>query len=54
MTKQEHINYWRSSSDEDWLTAKEIARKNSRKHVAVFISCFVKSYLIQINLDVKI
>lgn len=38
MTQQEHINYWRSSSDEDWLIAKEIAQKNSRKHFALFVA----------------
>lgn len=32
MTKQEHINFWKTSSEEDWLSAKEIAAKNERKY----------------------
>jgi len=37
MEKNEHIKYWLTSSEEDWLTALEIALKNERKHMALFL-----------------
>ncbi len=37
MEQQEHINYWLESSNEDWLNANEIAAKNERKHMALFL-----------------
>jgi hypothetical protein len=33
MDKQEHINYWLESSENDWLSCIEIAEKNDRKHM---------------------
>ncbi len=37
MNKQEHINYWLESSENDWLSALEIAAKNDRKHMSLFL-----------------
>jgi HEPN domain-containing protein len=37
MTQEEHILYWLEVSDDDWATAQEIAKKNSRKHFALFL-----------------
>lgn len=37
MNKQEHTNYWLESSENDWLSALEIATKNDRKHMALFL-----------------
>ncbi len=36
MTQKEHIEYWLSSSNEDWMMANEIAAKNKRKYFALF------------------
>lgn len=36
MNKQEHINYWHENSENDWLSALEIATKNDRKQMALF------------------
>ena len=37
MTQQEHIEYWLSSSNEDWEMALDIAEKNKRKYFALFV-----------------
>ncbi len=37
MTQEEHINYWLSTSEDDWLSALEILSKNERRHYALFI-----------------
>jgi len=37
MNLEEHINYWLVSSEEDWLSAVEIAAKNQRRHFSLFI-----------------
>lgn len=37
MTQDEHVNYWLAVSEEDWLSALEIGRKNERKHFALFL-----------------
>ena len=37
MEKEKHITYWLDSSEEDWLSANEIAVKNERKYIALFL-----------------
>lgn len=37
MEKEKHVKYWLDSSEEDWLSAKEIASKNERKYMALFL-----------------
>ncbi|MEK6552466.1 MAG: HEPN domain-containing protein, partial [Bacteroidota bacterium] len=37
MERQEHIKYWLDNSEEDWLSANEIATKNERKYTALFL-----------------
>lgn len=38
MRKQEHLNFWKTSLAEDWLTANEIAAKNERKYFSHYIA----------------
>jgi len=37
LNKEEHFKYWMDVSAEDWATASEIAKKNERKHFALFL-----------------
>lgn len=37
MDKEKHVTYWLDSSEDDWLSAKEIAAKNERKYMALFL-----------------
>jgi len=37
MEKERHVKYWLESSEEDWLSALEIAAKNERKYMALFL-----------------